>query len=309
MAKEKICGIYCIENLRNSKKYIGQSVDIYKRWSTHISMLNNGSHCNQYLQNAWNKYGEESFRFNILEKCKCDKDILNNREQYWINYYNSYDSGYNLTAGGDGTFGVKCSDEKKQKISKANTGRKNTQEQKDRISKALLNNPNVLRGENHPYYNKKLNDEEILRLRTGLKNYYENNSYTPSWSKKVICVTTGKIFNTLKKAANYYGINQSNISSCCEYKREFAGELADGTRLQWEFYEDGKVYVKKEQKQRSNKERPILQYDLEENFIKEWKSAKECNDFTGIQRSRISDVCRGKRKQTGGYIFKYKDAC
>ena len=49
--------------------------------------------------------------------------------------------------------------------------------------------------------------------------------------------------------------------------------------------------------------------DLEENFIKEWKSAKECNDLTGIQRSKISDVCRGKRKQTGGYIFRYKDAC
>lgn len=309
MAQEKICGIYCIENLITGKRYIGQSVDIYKRWNHHIYTLNNGFHCNQYLQKSWNKHGENAFKFIILEECKSDKNILNKQEQYWIDYYDSYNNGYNLTAGGDGTFGVKCSDEKKMKISKANTGRRNTQEQKARISKALLNSPNVLRGEKHPYYHKKLNEKEISRLRSGLKKYYENNNYTPPWSRAVICVTTDKIFNTLTKAANYYCTNQSNIFYCCEHKREFAGELADGTRLQWEFYEYGKIYVKKEQKQRSNKERPIIQYDLDGNFIKEWKSAKECNDFTGIQRSKISNVCKGKRKQTGGYIFRYKDAC
>ncbi len=305
-----MCGIYCIKNLINSKRYIGQSVDIYKRWSCHTSALNNGVHCNRHLQRSWDKYGEKSFEFSILEECKIDKDILNKQEQYWINYYDSYNNGYNLTVGGDAysSFGVECSDEKKLKISKANTGRKNTKEQNDRISKALLNSPNVLRGENHPYYNRKLTDEEILRLRNGLKEYYKNIDYTPSWSKKVICVTTNKIFSTMTKAANHYGVNQSNIASCCEHKREFAGELPDGTRLQWEFYKDGKTYIKKEQKQRSNKERPILQYDLNHNFIKEWSSAKECNEETGICRSKISNVCRGIRRQTGGFIFEYKDA-
>ena len=50
MAKEKICGIYCIENLINGKKYIGQSKNIYHRWDSHKSSLNNRHHFNNYLQ-------------------------------------------------------------------------------------------------------------------------------------------------------------------------------------------------------------------------------------------------------------------
>lgn len=49
---EKICGIYCIENLVNNKKYIGQSVDIINRKQNHFSKLKNKHHENQYLQNA-----------------------------------------------------------------------------------------------------------------------------------------------------------------------------------------------------------------------------------------------------------------
>lgn len=308
MKKEKISGIYCIENLYNKKRYIGQSVDIYKRWGNHVSTLNNGTHCNIHLQNSWNKYGKESFKFIILEECASNKQLLNQKEKYWIEYYNSFNNGYNFTTGGDGVPGTKCSDEKKLKISNARKGYKYTIEQRKRISEALRSSKNVLRGKNHPYYNRKLNDDEIKRLRMGLYKYYNDNNYTPSWSKKVICVTTNEIFDTLTKAANKYKISSSsNIRLCCQHKREFAGELPDGTRLQWEFYDKNMIFIKKDQVQRSNKERPILQYDLGKNFLKEWKSAKECSIYTGLQRSKISNVCRGKRKQTGGYIFRYKD--
>lgn len=307
MAQEKICGIYCIENKINGKRYIGQSVNIYRRWSNHISVLNNNYHFNDHLQKAWVKYGEAAFVFSILEKCS--KEDLNTREKYWIEHYDSFNSGYNLTIGGDGTLGSICSEEKKAKISKAKIGKKLTEEQKQRVSKGLLNSPNVLRGENHPYFQRKLNDTEILRLRNGIKQYYEENNHTPPWSKKVICVTTGKIFDTMTKGAAEYNIKApANISSCCSHKREFAGELPDGTRLQWEWYVDGKTYDKKEQVYRSNKERPIIQYDLNHNYIREWKSAKECCDNTGISRSKICNVCKGQRRQTGGYIFEYKTA-
>lgn len=63
MAKEKLCGIYCIENTVNGKKYIGQSVNIYTRWKQHKNDLNNDAHCNEHLQSAWNCYGEEAFKF------------------------------------------------------------------------------------------------------------------------------------------------------------------------------------------------------------------------------------------------------
>ena len=60
-AKDEMCGIYCIENLKNHKKYIGQSVDIKKRWRNHRYKLNGNKHFNQHLQNSWNYYGKDNF--------------------------------------------------------------------------------------------------------------------------------------------------------------------------------------------------------------------------------------------------------
>jgi predicted GIY-YIG superfamily endonuclease len=94
-------GIYKIENLINGKIYIGQSIDIEKRWSVHKAELNRNYHCNNHLQNAWNKYGEENFEFVIIEEC--DNSQLNEREIYWIDKYGSYINGYNLTSGGGNT--------------------------------------------------------------------------------------------------------------------------------------------------------------------------------------------------------------
>ena len=51
MRKNKICGIYCIENINTNKKYIGQSVNINDRWSKHKNELRQNSHDNDYLQN------------------------------------------------------------------------------------------------------------------------------------------------------------------------------------------------------------------------------------------------------------------
>ena len=289
-----------------NKKYIGQSKNIARRWAVHRSALNNKSHVNRHLQSAWNKYGKLNFRFYVLEYCT--EESLNRQEQYWIAYYNTKNEGYNLTDGGNGCVGMICSEETKAKISKANKGKIRTDEQKLRIRESLINNPNVLRGSKHPYFGKKLSAKQIERLRVGRNEYFQSNNYTPSWAKAVICVTTSEIFGSITKGhQKYHNANQSNIVACCNHKRDFAGELQDGTRLQWEWYIKDKKYTTKPQVLRSNKERPILQYDLQNKFIREWESAKECNNATGIQRSRICDVCKGHRRQTGGYIFKYKN--
>lgn len=98
-------GIYKIENKINNKKYIGQSINIEKRWKEHQYLLNLNKHHNYHLQNAWNKYKEESFIFNIIEEC--DEKILNDKEQHWIEMLDSYNNGYNLDKGGEGTLGYK----------------------------------------------------------------------------------------------------------------------------------------------------------------------------------------------------------
>lgn len=97
------CGIYKIENLINAKKYIGQSICIEKRWKEHkffgTSELGlNYEESKRPLYCAIRKYGIENFSFERLELCKPEE--LDEREMYWIEYYNSFNNGYNLTLGG-----------------------------------------------------------------------------------------------------------------------------------------------------------------------------------------------------------------
>lgn len=105
-------GIYKIENLKNNLVYIGQSVNIKKRWAKHLSTSQNSNDksYNNPLYRAIRKYGLENFSFEIIEECSINE--LNEKEKYWIAYYNSFFKGYNLTLGGDGS-GTK---EKKEKI-------------------------------------------------------------------------------------------------------------------------------------------------------------------------------------------------
>lgn len=88
-------GIYKITNLINNKIYIGQSIDIEKRWEEH-KYYSSDEHT--AIQSAFKKYGISNFSFEVIEKCS--KNKLDEREIYWIAYYDSYNNGYNLTAGG-----------------------------------------------------------------------------------------------------------------------------------------------------------------------------------------------------------------
>ena len=77
----EFCGIYEIRNNINNKKYIGSSKYINKRFNQHLVNLRKKIHGNQYLQNAFDKYGEENFSFNILEECSIN-ELLIIEQQY-----------------------------------------------------------------------------------------------------------------------------------------------------------------------------------------------------------------------------------
>lgn len=95
------CGIYKIQNKINGKCYIGQSINIYKRWQEHKSNSINKNHEDSYypLYCAIRKYGIDNFDFSIIEEC--NQEELNNKEIYWVKYYNSFENGYNQTLGGN----------------------------------------------------------------------------------------------------------------------------------------------------------------------------------------------------------------
>lgn len=92
-----ICGIYKITNTFTKKIYIGQSVDIKRRWIEHKNRaFNHNTNCyNSVLYSSMRKYGLKFFIFEIIEECEADK--LNEREQYYINKYNTITpNGYNI---------------------------------------------------------------------------------------------------------------------------------------------------------------------------------------------------------------------
>ena len=109
--------IYEILNIKNNKRYIGQSISKkpQKRWFYHRWTLKNNSHINSHLQRAWNKYGEKSFCWTII--CKCSSlTELNNKETKYINMYKNKNLCYNMTKGGDNAL-LSASSKKKLSVS------------------------------------------------------------------------------------------------------------------------------------------------------------------------------------------------
>ena len=93
--------IYLITNKINNKKYVGKTTTtIEKRWLEHIADSKKEKCEIRPLYRALRKYGIDNFFIKEIEKC--DIKNLSKREQYWIQYYNTYENGYNATLGGDG---------------------------------------------------------------------------------------------------------------------------------------------------------------------------------------------------------------
>lgn len=130
--------IYKITNTVNNKIYIGQTTKtIEERFQKHIQKAK--QHVNRYLYDAMNHYGYDNFKIEPIEEC--DNNLLNEREIYWIKYYNSNNKilGYNMTTGGEGRdtwTNNPHKEETSQKIRDANLGSKRTPEQRARMSAA-----------------------------------------------------------------------------------------------------------------------------------------------------------------------------
>ena len=89
--------IYKITNKINGKCYIGQTTDYKRRFQEHKS-CGYGNENNKLLYYAFRKYGIDNFDFEVIEE-KTEK--YNEKEKYWISYYDSFENGYNMTEGGE----------------------------------------------------------------------------------------------------------------------------------------------------------------------------------------------------------------
>lgn len=130
-------GIYIILNSVNGKCYVGQAVDIKRRWRGHLCDLKKGKHHCKHLQFAWNKYGAASFEWLVLDEVNPDQ--LTEQEQFWMDYLRFTGAYlYNTSLASGSPLGCKRSPETKAKIQAARAGWKPSAEHRARISAAHL---------------------------------------------------------------------------------------------------------------------------------------------------------------------------
>jgi group I intron endonuclease len=131
--------LYSITNILNNTIYIGsttQSLDL--RWKQHKWLLNRVKHPCPHLQYAWNKYGEECFIFEDINiTCYSEKE-RRAKETDWIEWCKPNVYNYALVAGSKK--GMKLSETTKEKIRKANTGKKASKETLQRLSLSHMGN-------------------------------------------------------------------------------------------------------------------------------------------------------------------------
>lgn len=180
-------GIYCITNIKNGKKYIGQSWNIEKRWKEHA-----GAYRNSHISNAIKKYGIDNFKFDILRAFNSGaltQIFLDLFERKYIIENNTIlrAYGYNKNTGG-GSCGV-VSEETKVKISKSNAGK---QKPADSIQKYRDSTLKHHAKYGSPCTGIKKSEETKLKIRNALKG--------KPWSEKrrQACKITDEIRKKLK---------------------------------------------------------------------------------------------------------------
>ena len=225
----------------NGKVYIGITKQNPKqRWGN-----GSGYRQHKYFANAIKKHGWENFKHEILFN-GLTEDEAKLMEQCLIALYDSINPkyGYNRTLGGEGTLGHQVSDETRVKISKATKGikkeftkehcrhigesRKGKKLSKETKIKMSKNHADVS-GENNPLYGKKHSEEAKRKMS---ENHDDFSGSKHPQARKVICITTGKVFCTIKEASEFYNIDSSSISACCRHKAKTV------SKLKWMYYEE-----------------------------------------------------------------------
>lgn len=316
MAREKICGVYRIENLVNHKNYIGQSVDIYERWVEHLWELRNNRHKNKHLTRSWNKYGEDNFRFIIVEKC--DKDKLNDREIYWIDYYDAYHNGYNQTKGGDGCLGKVWTDEERERKSRSvfqinldgsivcrfinvDEAAKQTGINRRQIWNCACKHcvKQIRNGKSY---------EHISKTAGGYIWVYEDemDDFDLSWHKSNVMSYTvyqyDMNWNLIKEwpsaeSVKIGGYEPNTIRDVCQ------GKFMTAYGCLWSYMvNDLDEYILWFKNHFDVKY--IGQYDLNNKLIKVWNSASETKQ-DGFDPSLVREVLKGKYSKHRKYIFRY----
>ena len=233
-------GIYIIENLVNGKIYVGSSIHIEKRWNEHINELRNKIHSNQILQRAWDKYGETSFSFHIVQEVSVNDDLINIEQWYLDNWKPEYNIA--KFAGTSPVKGVGHKQSSIQKIKKHWTLQKRkkmsnkmtkegnhrygtswSDETRKRVQNLWTDEyrkefSEKIKGENHPWWGRKMSEahkQKLSSIRAG-----ENGSNSILTWKKVRKIrelySSGDYYQ--KTLAEMYGVHIMTINDILHFR-------------------------------------------------------------------------------------------
>ena len=253
MKRNHTYGIYKIENLINHKVYIGQSIDIERRFRNHINY-----EVNPYLKRAFEKYGIKNFSFEIIKETK-DLDYW---EIFLIQIYRATDKRYGYNSDFGGNANKVCSEEHKRKISESNKGKKFTKEHKEKLSFAK-------KGKTSSFKGKKMSEESRRKLSLSHKGQKPHK-----WSEE----------SKLKLALSKSGENSPNFIGyiiCLD-------NLEIHSRTEW--YELGycintKTHLKRRIKCKGKRFMFKSEYDKGVEWIEEIKEKKPRKKLTEEQKS------------------------
>ena len=265
------CGIYMIQNKVDGKIYIGQAVDIEKRWQRHKGDLRGNYHINKHLQRSWNTHDEADFEFTVI--CECDENQLNTMEEYYIFELMSYDYriGYNNNYGGSSG---RPTEETKKKMSEAQKGRIYSDETRDKISKALKGK---YTGENNHLYRKHPSEETRRKMSEARKGI-------------TLSEETRKKISEAQK-----GENNNNFGK--HFSEEHRKKISESNK--------GKVVSEETKKKLSEaKSIPVVQLTLDGKLVNVYASAEEARR-NGFNPSNLRSCLKGRRKTHGGYKWMY----
>lgn len=281
--------IYKATSATTGKVYIGQtSQSLQERISQHNSHAY-GHQYNYHFHNAIRKYGAEDFDYEIIEDNITSKEVLNEREKYWISYYNSYYEGYNSTMGGDGS--VRRDDEL---IAKLFRDGYTTQE--------ICEITGYYRGTVYKSYRTTALTEENNR-RKAERTRQRCSRVVEQYSLDGELI---KIWPSATECGNSLG-SQSLISAICRQEENMLSaygylfKYADDPRniLEW-------VARLKNKKDSGKPKKEIEQYDGDNNLICTYESASAA--ATALGKKDKSNICAAARKgvKAYGYYWKYK---
>ena len=204
-------GVYVIRNSFDSKIYIGSSVYIRNRWSSHKGELIKKTHHNTHLQRFVNKNGFECLIFEVLEFCPIEDLLI--REQFYMDKLNP---SFNLRKVAESNYGLKKSEDCKRKIGLAHKGRKQTEEhrRKGSISKTGIKQ------------SKETIEKRVSKLRNIPRTQEVKDKISLSKFKSVCQYTLEgdliECFDSIQHAREKYPIGGMHIASCCSGKRKSA---------------------------------------------------------------------------------------